>query len=117
VQIDRGFVEVPAFKAKTRQRRIVELSQNAKAWLSLGGPLPPVNQKEWLTWVRRKAGIIDWPQDALRHSFASYHLAKHGSADLTATQLGHRSTDMLFRHYRELVTKDDAEKFWAISPE
>ena len=76
-----------------------------------------MNQKEWITAVRRKAGIIDWPQDALRRSFASYHLAMHGSADKTATQLGHRSTDMLFEHYRELVTKDEAERFWNIFPE
>jgi integrase len=46
VKLDRNFVEVPAAKAKTRQRRIVELSENAGAWLKVGGPLPPVNQKE-----------------------------------------------------------------------
>jgi integrase len=57
-----------------------------------------------------------WPQDCLRHSFASYHLAMFESAEKTALQMGHNSTDMLFRHYRELVTKEQAEKFWALMP-
>ncbi len=117
VNVERGFVEIPALKAKTRQRRIVELSENAKAWLKLGGQLPPVRQKNWITYVWRAAGIAKWEGNEMRHSFASYHLAMHGSADKTATQLGHRSTEMLFEHYRELVTKEDAQKFWAILPE
>ena len=116
VQIDRGFVEVPGVKAKSRKRGLVLLSENAKAWLRLGGPLPPMNKKRWLIEVRLKAGIQTWPKDCLRHSFGSYHLAMHGSADKTATQMRHYSTDMLFKHYCELVTKDEAEKFWSIRP-
>lgn len=117
VKIERGFVEVPAAKAKTRKRRLVVLSENAKAWLRVGGPLPPVHKRRWLIEVRLKAGVKEWPKDCLRHSFASYHLAMCGSADKTATEMGHYSTDMLFKHYRELVTKEDAQKFWAILPE
>lgn len=116
VNIERGFVEIPALKAKTRQRRIVELSESAKAWLKLGGQLPPVRQKNWITHVWRAAGIQKWEGNEMRHSFASYHVALHGSAEKTALQLGHSSTAMLFKHYRELVTKDQAEKYWAILP-
>lgn len=115
VQIDRGFVEVTADRSKTRQRRIVQLSANAAAWLRLGGDLPVVNWQRRFRKITRKAGV-PWSQDCLRHSFASYHLAAHGSADKTATQLGHESTAMLFRHYRELVTPEAAREFWAIFP-
>jgi integrase len=59
---------------------------------------------------------MPWPKNCLRHSFASYHLAMHESADKTALQMGHRSTTMLFEHYRELVTRSDAERFWGILP-
>jgi len=31
--------------------------------------------------------------------------------------MGHRSTEMIFQHYRELVPKKEAEKFWQIMPE
>jgi integrase len=63
-------------------------------------------------WVlRRNYRIHD-----LRHTFASYHLAYHGSPDKTAHELGHRDTQMLYRHYRQLVTREAAEAFWAIWP-
>jgi len=29
---------------------------------------------------------------------------------------GHRDTDVLFNHYRDLVTRKDAEAFWGIVP-
>lgn len=123
VQLDRGFVEVLATVAKSRKRRIVEISQNARVWL-LNIKFVPRTPKWYarqLPKLRKLAGQVlgrpfPWPKNCLRHSFASYHLAMHGSADKTALQMGHRSTDMLFRHYRELVTKEEAEKFWVIVP-
>jgi hypothetical protein len=121
IDLERGFVEVPAAITKSRQRRIVDLSENCKAWLKLGIH-PTVKIQYRFDRVRRKAGEIlerkfEWPRNAMRHSFASYHLAMHQSAEKTALQMGHHSTDMLFRHYRELVTPQDAKKFWSIMPE
>lgn len=116
VDLEGGLAEVRADVAKTRKRRLVKLSENCIAWLKLGGDLPPVNLKRKFEGVRSKAKIEEWPHDAMRHSFASYHLARHGSADKTATEMGHYSTDMLFRHYRELVKPKEAEHFWNLMP-
>jgi integrase len=52
----------------------------------------------------------------LRHSFASYHLAHFQDAAATALQMGHTTTTMLFEHYREIVTREQAAKFWSIRP-
>jgi integrase len=65
--------------------------------------------------ARQAAGIISWPANALRHSFASYHLAHYQDAAKTALQLGHTESGTLFRHYRELVTQQEAAAFWNIS--
>ena len=54
---------------------IVELSENAKAWLKLKGQLPPNRQTSWITFVWQAAKIKNWEGNELRHSFASYHLA------------------------------------------
>lgn len=126
IQLDRGYVEVPAFRgdtaiAKSRKRRLVYISENAKAWLAKCDLENLVTRKgKWfnrqLPKVRQAAGLKHWPKNCLRHSFASYHLAMHGSADKTARQMGHRSTDMLFEHYCEVVTRTEAEKFWNIMP-
>jgi integrase len=62
------------------------------------------------------AGIENWPVNALRHSFASYHLARGQNAAQTSLQLGHAESAILFRHYRELVTAEAAEAFWQIFP-
>jgi integrase len=63
-----------------------------------------------------KAGIVSWPPNALRHSFASHHLAHHRNASETALQLGHTESRTLFANYRELVRSEDAEAFWRIFP-
>lgn len=50
----------------------------------------------------------------MRHSFASYHLAKFHDAPRTALELGQTGgLDILFRHYRSLVTEAQAEQYFA----
>jgi hypothetical protein len=51
----------------------------------------------------------------MRHSYVSYHYAIHGAA-ATAREAGH-SEQVLFQHYRALVTPEDARKFWELRPE
>ena len=109
------YIEITAAKAKTRKRRLVSLSNNLKLWLRLGGDLPPINKPKRLSRILQKAGL-EWKPDIMRHSYASYHLAFHQSADKTALEMGHRDTQMLFRHYRELVTKEEAQAYWKIEP-
>ena len=109
------YIEITAANAKTRKRRLVSLSNNLKAWLRLGGDLPPINKPKRLSRILQKAGL-EWKPDIMRHSYASYHLAFHQSADKTALEMGHRDTQMLFRHYRELVTKEEAQAYWTIEP-
>ncbi len=135
IDLKRGVAIVAGHIAKTRKRRVVELSPNCQAWLRIGAEFPPQNTRGLLNKLRIAAGFEGfkkkltasreqwikvagekWPHDCLRHSFASYHLALHGSAEKTALQMGHHSTDMLFRHYRELVTPQEAKRFWAIKP-
>ena len=109
------YIEIKASKTKTRKRRLVSLSNNLKAWLRLGGDLPPNNKPKRLSRILEKARL-KWKPDIMRHSYASYHLAFHQSADKTALEMGHRDTQMLFRHYRELVTKEEAQAYWSIEP-
>ena len=109
------YIEITAAKAKTRKRRLVSLSDNLKQWISLGGDLPLTNKRKRLGRVVQIAGL-NWQPDIMRHSFASYHLAMHTSADKTALELGHRDSKMLFAHYRELVTQETAQAYWSIRP-
>lgn len=113
--IREGHIEVTAAKAKTRRRRLVEIQPNLRAWLALGGAVPVGRTSGLALKVARRGGVA-WPANVTRHSFCSYHLAKFSSAARTAMEAGHTET-MLFKHYREVVTRDAAEAFFNIVPE
>ena len=119
VKLEQGFIEVTAGKAKTAQRRLVPIQPNLALWLQpYARPsgqvfhLSTINQKA--AGFSKKLGI-PWPHNALRHSFASYRLAKCKSAAEVALEMGN-SPRMIFQHYRELVTVADAENWWGIVP-
>ena len=122
VDLGRCFIEVAARKTKTAQRRLVAVTPNLHAWLApfahASGPVAPlVGTYQWhFRKAACAAGITPWPSNALRHSFASYHLAAHQNAHATALQLGHSNSALLFRHYRELVRPEAAEAFWHLFP-
>jgi integrase len=120
-RLDREIV-VDASIAKTRSRRVVSYDDALTAWLELcpAGSGPIVDAKTFggrFDRLRKAAGIQDWPHNALRHSFASYHLALHKDSVRTAFLMGHTGgTDMLHNNYKGLVSTADAQRFWALTP-
>ena len=113
-QVHERHIEVTAAKAKTRRRRIVDVNPTLRAWLDIGGAFPFLNCRARREAVSRAAGV-SWPANCLRHSFVSYSFPVLGARE-TAIQAGH-SESVLFAHYRELVTPEDAARFWAIRPQ
>ena len=75
-----------------------------------------MNYRVLLESARETARIIEWPQNALRHSFASYHLAKFNDAAVLSLELGHTNSQLVFQHYRQLVKPKQAERYWKIAP-
>lgn len=130
--VSDGNLRIESEQSKVRQHRVIPLSENCKAWLALGGELPPVSWQMSLMEVRRAAGFewselskrkgerttrhagISWPHNCLRHSFVSYALPVLGVAE-TARQAGN-SEEKVHHNYKALVTKSEAEKFWRIIP-
>lgn len=120
VDLVSGVIEVTAKKAKSSKRRLINIRENLADWLrdhkKESGPVAPANY-EWLLEVARKnAGIAHWPNNALRHGFASYDLAHRNDAAALALEMGHGSTKMIFAHYRNLVRPADAKRYWEIRP-
>jgi integrase len=116
----RGHIEVKAAKAKSARRRIVSVQPNLAQWLQpysgMTGPVVPVNPRKKLELVRKAAKLARWPQNGLRHSFASYRLGVTHDAPRVASELGHTSPKMLYSTYRELVLPEEAKRYWLISP-
>ena len=81
------------------------------------GRLVPKGVPSKLARVRKAAGLARWPNNGLRHSFASYRLAACHDAPRVASELGHTSPQMLYNTYRELVLPEEAERYWKIVPQ
>src|ERR1700678_1774357 len=117
IDLDRGFITVAASKAKTRQRRLVPISDNLKLWLApLRQASGPVFHQE-----RGQRPLADlgegftWAKNGLRHSYISYRLAVLHDTARVALEAGN-SPEIIFAHYRELVTPEAAKAWFEVVP-
>ncbi|MGA8660454.1 MAG: tyrosine-type recombinase/integrase [Chthoniobacterales bacterium] len=122
VDLARGYIHVAARKSKSARRRLVKILPNLASWLA------PYNASQGKIYLNQKRAYhhaieevsrttgITWKKNGLRHSFASYHLAKYANAAELMLQLGHTTTRLIFEAYREVVTPEAAERYWAIMP-
>jgi len=119
-------IEITSAVSKTGRRRIIDMEPNLDAWLNhyiakggkAAGKVTPVtsNLRNRLREIRKAAGLSDWTQDVMRHSYASYWLAEHGDINRLTLQMGHESADMLWRHYHKAAKRKEAEHYWRIMP-
>ena len=122
IDFEHKQIDVDAQIAKRRQQRNVDMPNCLVEWLApnvkLKGPVYPVKAaRRKLKQLRKFAGIKKWPDNGLRHSYGSYHVAHFQDANRTALQMGHATTDMLFNHYRNYrIRKKDAESYWTLAP-
>ena len=143
VHLEERTVRLSEDVVKTGPGRVVDLSEEAAAWLGRvpldlrEGPVvwSPGWVERWrrfrhgLGWrvaqeatikrrcyVRLEAVHGPWPNDVLRHTFASMHYAHHQNEALLQVQMGHRSAKMIHEHYRAVKTRAEAALFWALKP-
>jgi integrase len=122
IDFDSGHIEVTAEKSKSKlANRFITLQPNLREWLLphrklRGNVTPHVLFWQSFNQARAAAGITEWPDNALRHSFASYHVAHFRDAKELALEMGHIDSGVLFNHYRALVKPKEAARFWSIRP-
>jgi integrase len=125
VDLTERHIEIMSAVSKTRRRRIIEIEPNLATWLSyyiakggetVGSVTPSSNLRRRLRAIRKDAGIMDWMQDVMRHSYASYALAKHGDIGRLTLAMGHTSAAVLWNHYHRAAKRKDAEAYWNIMP-
>lgn len=117
----KGEVDLPASVTKTAVTRFVPMEPALRAYLEPiarpSGPIiGPTFSRRMSRFRGELAGGVDWPNNALRHSAASYWLAREDDAAKVSLWLGHQSPAMLFQHYRKRVSKGDADAWFAIRP-
>lgn len=121
VDFENKTVTVLTAFAKGRARRIIDMSPNLVAWLSLvaqkTGPVIPAPVAALRKQMCGAMGWSRWPQNVMRKSFASYHMGLHRNEALLKIFMGHGDDGrILHNHYRALVQPNAAKEFWNIFP-
>jgi integrase len=131
IRFDQEVIEIKAAKAKTASRRLVPILPALKAWLE------PLRKKEGkvlagvldefalakqfrnaVAVIRADDGkqLIEIVHNGLRHSFITYRMAILKNAAEVALEAGN-SPRMIFEHYRELATAEQARAWFSTLPD
>lgn len=115
VDFEENLLFVPASSAKDRQRRYIEMHPTLVAWLKWAREYstPVINWDNG--WALARKQVKAWPHDGARHCYASYSLPIIGKENVIEN-LGHGDYEMLFKHYRTVVKRKDADNYWANLP-
>jgi integrase/recombinase XerD len=122
IDLEKGIVTVDAAASKVRWRRLVYCTPCSIKWLTKAKalnaslPIPRQTRRRALSLMTAKLGLKAWPKDILRHTCASMLMATWEDEGKVAASLGNSPT-ILHAHYRELVTRAEAKKFWGIAPD
>ena len=119
VNFERGFITAAAEKTKTATRRLVPIQPNLMQWLA------PYRGRSGLLFGSRrdvdrairfaKGKRIEWPTNALRHSYATYRLAAVADTARVALEMG-TSPQKLMTNYRELADEHAAAAWFSVAP-
>ena len=118
IKLDADVPVVALDQTKANRRRVNALPANAVQWLKelrSTGRVTAENHEGRMRWMR-KASKIEYQQNSARISFASYHVAMHEDPAKTSLLLGHQNPALLWNTYRALVSKEDAKRYWRITP-
>jgi integrase len=134
IKLTKRIIDIDQSK-NTMSHRHVRITENLMAWLApYAQPRGPVTVRGGSYYSRlekaRQGAIArlqkaeefcgnlqKWPQDCLRHTFASMHCAAFRNPGDTSLELGHGGSLKVFeRHYRDRVEELEARAFWEIYP-
>ncbi len=129
IHFEESQIEVLADTSKNAESRFVPIEENLRSWLrphqeALGRIVPETNWRRKWDALRIAAGYSlrgenkkgrIWPEDVLRHSYASYWLAVHANRPRLAEQMGN-SVEVIRSHYRRAIPPQAAKAFWELVP-
>lgn len=126
INLEEGHLRVTKSKRGTPSRRLVTICPAAIEWLLLAP-----DRKDFvcsnlaldrIRMIAREAKqddgspkFEDLPENCFRHAFISHRVAATGDVPRTSFEAGN-SPNIVRKHYLELVTKKEGERWFAIKP-
>lgn len=138
INLQERHIEIKAAKAKTAARRTVPITDNLAKFLAPRAK-ESGNVVNFFWWWHLIPAIVNrvnkarelaakevgkdpatikkfaWKHNGLRHSFCSYRLATIKNTAQVALEAGN-SPQMIFQHYRQVVTESEAGKWFSVVP-
>jgi len=120
VKFERGIIDLAKEKTKTASRRTVPIAANLAQWLGpyrdrTGRVFKGGQKAANRTISYAKDGGVEWPNNALRHSYGSYRTAQRQDVPRVALEMG-TSVAQINKSYREVVGEEDAALWFSIVP-
>jgi integrase len=116
VRLDTGVIHIEPDVSKVRMKRNVTIQPNLAAWLRAypleDFPIIFPNLPDRRAQIVARFGLT---HDILRHTFISMFVAKYRSMGEAALQAGN-SEGIIRKHYLDLKSKEEAERFFGILP-
>jgi integrase len=128
IDLEEGFIEVKASKAKTDTRRIVPLKANLKAFLlplakESGKVINVTNTTKQLLNAAAATGdeaneikALEWKHNALRHTYISSRVAESGDVPRVADEAGN-SPQVIRTNYLKRMRPTAAAEWFSIEPQ
>jgi integrase len=118
IRFDTDVILIEPETSKINEKRVIKLQPNLKRWLEVY-PLKkypiipqPFFQRLWAD-VRKNFTL---PHDVMRHTFISMTVGAFRSVGDASLQAGN-SEAIIRKHYLDLKSVEEADKFWSIVPQ
>lgn len=118
IDLKRKHIYISPKVSKTNASRYVELMPNVIKWLELCDQHEPIltvpTKRQKI--IRDKAKLTNWQRNIMRHTACSMFYAYHQDEGRLTNWAGH-GLAVFLSHYKNAVIKEDAIRFWSITPD
>jgi integrase len=121
IDLKSGYIEMPKYVTKTKRARQIPILPNLEQWLRWMGEKHGAAElrgyRNYAAACRKLATSLGlpWERNGLRHSFISYRVAQTQDIAQVALEAGN-SVSEIHAGYLKLVTPEEADKWFSISP-
>lgn len=117
VNLETQVILIEPHVSKVHEKRTIRIQPNLRLWLERYPLnefpiLPPYGFRKMLIYIRKK---FELGHDVLRHTYISMLVGAFRSIGDAALQAGN-SEAIIRKHYLDLKTQEEADKFWRIVP-